>query len=106
MIARRGDAQPKEFRCVSTMTTISTTRPGFDLHSSELGDVRGLNVLDYGCGHGMAAVVLARSGTQVTAFDLSGGYVEEAKARAAANGVNIDFVQADGEHLAIFRCVI
>jgi SAM-dependent methyltransferase len=66
---------------------------------AQLGDVRGLRVLDYGCGHGMAAVVLARAGAHVTAFDLSGGYVEEARARARANGVQAEFVQANGEYL-------
>ena len=35
--------------------------------------------LDYGCGHGMAAVVLARAGATVSAFDLSPGYVAEAE---------------------------
>jgi SAM-dependent methyltransferase len=70
-------------------------RPAF----AQLGGVRGLRVLDYGCGHGMAAVVLARGGAHVTAFDLSGGYALEAQARAAANDVNIAFVQADGERL-------
>jgi SAM-dependent methyltransferase len=66
---------------------------------AELGDVRGLRVLDYGCGHGMAAVVLARRGARVTAFDLSAGYVAEAGHRARANGVTLDLVQADGERL-------
>ena len=70
-------------------------RPAFE----RLGDVRGLRVLDYGCGHGMAAVVLARRGGRVTAFDLSGGYLAEARRRAEANGVGIEFVEADGEHL-------
>jgi ubiquinone/menaquinone biosynthesis C-methylase UbiE len=70
-------------------------RPAF----AQLGDVHGLRVLDYGCGHGMAAVVLARAGALVTAFDLSGGYVQEAHARALANGVHIHFVRADGERL-------
>jgi 2-polyprenyl-3-methyl-5-hydroxy-6-metoxy-1,4-benzoquinol methylase len=70
-------------------------RPAFE----RLGDVAGLDVLDYGCGHGMAAVVLARRGARVTAFDLSGGYVAEARLRAAANDVALDFVQADGERL-------
>src|SRR5438552_10921322 len=65
----------------------------------QLGDLRGLRVLDYGCGHGMAAVVLARRGARVTAFDLSPGYLDEARARAAANGVAVTFAQADGERL-------
>src|SRR5437762_470841 len=54
---------------------------------AKLGDLRGKTVLDYGCGHGMAAVVLARAGAAVSAFDLSPGYVAEAKDRATANGV-------------------
>lgn len=70
-------------------------RPAVD----RLGDLRDLRVLDYGCGHGMAAVVLARRGARVTAFDLSHGYLEEARARAIANGVEIALAQADGEQL-------
>jgi SAM-dependent methyltransferase len=70
-------------------------RPAFD----RLGPLAGRRVLDYGCGHGMAAVVLARRGAAVTAFDLSPGYLAEAQRRAAANGVSVAFVQADGERL-------
>lgn len=70
-------------------------RPAF----AQLGDPTGQRVLDFGCGHGMAAVVLARLGARVTAFDLSPGYLVEAHARARANGVAIDLVQADGERL-------
>lgn len=66
---------------------------------ARLGNVTGLPVLDYGCGHGMAAVVLARRGAQVTAFDLSPGYLSEARQRTAANEVKIEFVQADAERL-------
>jgi SAM-dependent methyltransferase len=66
---------------------------------ARLGAVAGLPVLDYGCGHGMAAVVLARRGANVTALDLSPGYLAEARRRAAANGVRIAFVQADAERL-------
>src|SRR5215471_10880919 len=56
-------------------------RPAF----SKLSDVAGLRVLDYGCGHAMASVVLARRGARVTAFDLSLGYLSEARRRAWAN---------------------
>jgi SAM-dependent methyltransferase len=70
-------------------------RPAF----AELGLVVGQDVLDFGCGHGMAAVVLARGGARVTAFDLSAGYVREAARRARANGVSITFLRADGERL-------
>lgn len=70
-------------------------RPAFAV----LGDLHGKHALDYGCGHGMAAVVMARAGATVTAFDLSPGYVAEARERAAANGVRVTCVAADGERL-------
>lgn len=70
-------------------------RPAFD----KLGPLVGKSALDYGCGHGMAAVVMARAGATVSAFDLSPGYVAEAEERAIANGVNVTFTDADAEHL-------
>jgi SAM-dependent methyltransferase len=70
-------------------------RPAFD----RLGPLAGRRVLDYGCGHGMASVVLARRGAAVTAFDLSPGYLAEARRRARANDVGVAFVQADGDRL-------
>jgi 2-polyprenyl-3-methyl-5-hydroxy-6-metoxy-1,4-benzoquinol methylase len=70
-------------------------RPAF----GQLGELTGRRVLDFGCGHGMAAVVLARRGARVTAFDLSSGYLHEARLRALANSVSISFVQADAQHL-------
>jgi SAM-dependent methyltransferase len=70
-------------------------RPAMEL----LGNVRGREVLDLGCGHGMAAVVLARGGANVTGLELSAGYLAEAMARAEANGVACRWVQGDAEHL-------
>jgi SAM-dependent methyltransferase len=70
-------------------------RPAFEL----LGNLNGKSVLDYGCGHGMATTLLARTGAYVTAFDLSPGYVNEARERARANGVQVNCVSADGEEL-------
>src|SRR5687767_4883512 len=60
-----------------------------------LGPVRGRRVLDLGCGHGMAAVVLARCGARVVGCDLSVGYLAEARRRAEANGVLVSWVKAD-----------
>jgi len=73
----------------------SWIRPAFN----QLGDLPGRKLLDFGCGHGMAAVVLARKGAQVTAFDISAGYLGEAQRRALANQVDVDFLQANGERL-------
>ena len=66
---------------------------------TRLGPLEGRRVLDYGCGHGMAAVVMARAGPRVTAFDLSPGYADEARHRARANGVRLQLAAADGERL-------
>lgn len=70
-------------------------RPAFE----QLGSLQNLRALDFGCGHGMAGIVLARKGARVTSLDLSWGYLAEARQRALANGVHIDFVQANGERL-------
>lgn len=70
-------------------------RPAF----AKLGAVRGKDVLDFGCGHGMAAVVFARQGARVTAFDLAPAYVVEARRRATANRVAVSFLVADGQRL-------
>jgi 2-polyprenyl-3-methyl-5-hydroxy-6-metoxy-1,4-benzoquinol methylase len=44
--------------------------------------VRGRRVLDYGCGDGVFAAALARAGAGVTAFDVSGAALEQARAYA------------------------
>jgi ubiquinone/menaquinone biosynthesis C-methylase UbiE len=76
---------------------------------ARLGNVAGRRVLDLGCGHGMASVVLARRGARVTALDLSRGYLDEARRCAEVNGVEVSFVQAEAERLpfasASFDCV-
>jgi SAM-dependent methyltransferase len=70
-------------------------RPAF----ARLQPLADKSVLDYGCGHGMASVVLARQGARVTALDLSAGYLGEVARRALANEVDVKLVQADGERL-------
>jgi SAM-dependent methyltransferase len=70
-------------------------RPAFE----RLGDLRNVRALDFGCGHGMAGVVLNRRGARVTGLDLSYGYLSEARQRALANNTKIQLVQANGEDL-------
>jgi ubiquinone/menaquinone biosynthesis C-methylase UbiE len=66
---------------------------------AQLQPPQGKHILDYGCGHGMASVVLARAGASVSAFDLSPGYIREARQRAEANCVTIQFTVASAEEL-------
>jgi 2-polyprenyl-3-methyl-5-hydroxy-6-metoxy-1,4-benzoquinol methylase len=70
-------------------------RPAF----AKFGRLQGKKALDFGCGHGMAAVVLARSGAEVYAFDLSPAYVREAQERALANNVRVQLRVANAEEL-------
>jgi SAM-dependent methyltransferase len=83
------------FRDADYLDHETWVRPAF----ARLGEVAGQPVLDLGCGHGMAAVVLASRGAVVTACDLSAGYVAEARARARANEADVSCVQADGHRL-------
>jgi SAM-dependent methyltransferase len=66
-----------------------------------LGDLHGKRVIEYGCGLGALTVLLARSGAEVTAFDLSEQSVEVARERARMTGVerDITFAIAPGEEL-------
>lgn len=66
-----------------------------------LGDLRDRHVLEYGCGLGAIAVLLARSGARVTSFDLSPESVATTRRHAASHGVadRIALTVAAGEHL-------
>jgi SAM-dependent methyltransferase len=52
-------------------------------------------VLDLGCGPGRHSLELARRGFQVTGVDRTRLYLQEARKRAADEGLAIDFVEAD-----------
>ncbi|HEV3468233.1 MAG TPA: class I SAM-dependent methyltransferase [Pyrinomonadaceae bacterium] len=60
-----------------------------------LGDVRGLTVLEYGCGNGENTVALAKRGAgRVVALDISPDLIAIARRRLEANGVTsgVEFV--------------
>jgi 2-polyprenyl-3-methyl-5-hydroxy-6-metoxy-1,4-benzoquinol methylase len=57
-----------------------------------LGDVSGKRVLDFGCGTGEDAIMLAARGASVIGIDISPELIELARKRAAVNGVLAEFV--------------
>lgn len=64
----------------------------YDLYAFSLhlfGDLKQKQVLDCGCGRGHTAVMLAKHGAQVTAFDLSESDIAIAHALVEKNQVNV-----------------
>lgn len=60
----------------------------------------GSRMLDVGCGAGQIAIPAARAGVHVTGVDIAANWVEHARARAAAEGLNnAQFEEADAEQL-------
>ena len=64
-----------------------------------LGEVAGRRILEVGAGSAMCSRWLATQGARPTAVDLSGGMLRHARAGAAATGIEVPLVQADGQHL-------
>jgi len=59
----------------------------------------GDRVLDVACGTGNLAVPAARKGAIVTGADIATNLLEQARARAEAEGLKIQFDEGDAEHL-------
>lgn len=66
---------------------------------AQFGRWKGKRVLEVGCGIGTDTISFARAGAQVTAVDLSGESLALARRRAALYGLDVQFYQADAEHL-------
>jgi SAM-dependent methyltransferase len=70
-------------------------------HLAEAAGLRpGDRVLDVATGSGNAALAAARYGAEVTGVDYVPGRLERARARAAAEGLEITFAEGDAEDLA------
>lgn len=68
---------------------------------SRLGLKPGQRVLDVACGTGNLAIPAAKLGAKVTGVDIATNLIEQARARAKAEGVaeHADFVEGDAEDL-------
>jgi 2-polyprenyl-3-methyl-5-hydroxy-6-metoxy-1,4-benzoquinol methylase len=64
-----------------------------------LGVTPGTRLLDVGCGAGQLALIAARAGAQVTGCDIATNWIENARARAAAEGLKVTFEEGDAESL-------
>ena len=59
----------------------------------------GMRVLDVAAGTGNASIVAAQRGAQVTASDLTPELFDAGRARAQSEGVELEWMEADAEHL-------
>ncbi len=59
----------------------------------------GTRMLDVACGAGQIAIPAARAGAQVTGVDIASNLIEQAQARAKAEGVDAQFEEGDAEML-------
>jgi len=63
------------------------------------GEVRGLSILDVGCGNGYFARALAQRGARVTGIDISPRMIEHAKRQETANPLGIEYHVLDAAAL-------
>lgn len=83
---------PLRCRWVATRLAAAQGRSGTDL--------KGLSILDVGCGAGLASEGLARLGARVTGLDAAGAALAAARAHAEAEGLAIDYREGRPEELA------
>ena len=68
-----------------------------DLHA--LGDVAGVDALEYGCGACQFGIKVAMRGARVTGLDLSSEQLRQGRTKMAETGVRFPVVNADGERI-------
>jgi len=66
-----------------------------------LGDVRGKDMLELGCGAAQWSIALARAGARPIGLDLSDRQLEHARTAMARAGVSFPLVHASAEHVPL-----
>ena len=70
-----------------------------ELFFRRLAVVSGTRLLDVGCGSGQLALIAARAGAKVTGCDIATNWIQRARDRAAAEGLDATFEEGDAESL-------
>jgi SAM-dependent methyltransferase len=73
--------------------------PGAQEFYARLSITPGMRVLDVACGAGQLALMAARAGADVTGVDIAANLIEQARARASAEGLKATFDEGDAEML-------
>ena len=77
-----------------------TMRESGEILVAKLGQLKGLDVLDLGCGDGTTAIPEAQSGANVLGVDIATNLVEAGKIRAKTLGLtNCEFREGDAKNL-------
>ncbi len=71
-------------------------------HLRLLGDVRGLRILEVGCGGGQCSIAFARQGAISAGVDLSDAQLDFARKLALDHGVEVHFQQGSAEDLSAY----
>jgi 2-polyprenyl-6-hydroxyphenyl methylase/3-demethylubiquinone-9 3-methyltransferase len=73
-----------------------------DYFSKQIGNLKGLNVLDIGCGGGLLSEEFAKSGAEVTGIDISENSLKIARTHAVENNLTIDYKNGYAENIPVY----
>ena len=72
----------------------------FSLDANSAQPLKGLKLLDIGCGGGLLSVPMTRLGAEVTALDASEKNILTARSHAIKEGLSINFIHSTAEDMA------
>ncbi len=71
----------------------------FDYFTKQIGNLKGLKILDLGCGGGLLSEEFAKRGTEVIGVDISENSIAIAKTHALENNLTIDYKSGTAENI-------